>query len=127
DRRRRERGGRAGRPARPPRRAGTRQQDDGADALDRGRDRPGRLRGGRRPNPRGGARVTRTLITGGEIVTAGGVRRADVLIEGETIAAIGSGLPADGAQTIDAAGCVVLPGLIDNHTHLAMPTSGTVT
>lgn len=71
--------------------------------------------------------MTRTLITGGEIVTAGGVRRADVLIEGETIAAIGSGLPADGAQTIDAAGCVVLPGLIDNHTHLAMPTSGTVT
>ena len=26
---------------------------------------------------------------------------------------------------IDAAGCYVLPGLIDNHTHMAMPFGGT--
>lgn len=69
----------------------------------------------------------RTLVTGGEIVTAGGVRRADVLIDGETIAAIGTGLDAAGAEVLDASGCVVLPGLVDNHTHMAMPTSGTVT
>jgi dihydropyrimidinase len=29
-----------------------------------------------------------------------------------------------GATTIDAAGCYVLPGLIDNHTHLSMPFMG---
>lgn len=69
----------------------------------------------------------RTLVQGGDIVTAGGVRRADVLIDGETIAAIGSGLDAAGAEVVDAAGCVVLPGLVDNHTHMAMPTTGTVT
>lgn len=69
----------------------------------------------------------RTLVQGGEIVTAGGVRRADVLIDGETIAAIGNGLDAAGAEVVDARGCVVLPGLVDNHTHMAMPTTGTVT
>ncbi len=50
-----------------------------------------------------------------------------MLIDGETIAAIGNGLDATGAEVLDAAGCVVLPGLVDNHTHMAMPTSGTVT
>jgi dihydropyrimidinase len=69
----------------------------------------------------------RTLVQGGELVTAGGVRRADVLIDGETIAAIGTGLDAAGAEVVDASGCVVLPGLVDNHTHMAMPTTGTVT
>lgn len=69
----------------------------------------------------------RTLVQGGEIVTAGGVRRADVLIEDERIAQIGVGLDATGAAVVDAAGCLVLPGLVDNHTHMAMPTSGTVT
>jgi dihydropyrimidinase len=61
-----------------------------------------------------------TLISGGEVVTPEGVRRADVLIEGERIAAIGPvpGPPAD--VIIDASRCVVLPGAVDVHTHLDM-------
>ena len=63
------------------------------------------------------------LIRGGRVVTATDAFDADVLIEGETIAAIGTGLSAD--EEIDASGCLVLPGLIDNHTHLSMPFGGT--
>src|ERR1700759_5146591 len=63
------------------------------------------------------------LIRGGRVVTATDAFAADVLIEGESIAAIGTGLTAD--EVIDASGCLVLPGLIDNHTHLSMPFGGT--
>jgi dihydropyrimidinase len=64
-----------------------------------------------------------TVIKGGTIVTADMSYAADVLIEGETIAAIGKGLKGD--KTIDATGCYVMPGGIDPHTHLEMPFMGT--
>lgn len=51
---------------------------------------------------------------------------ADVLIDGETIAAIGANLSAGGADSVDASGLFVLPGGIDVHTHLDLPVSGTV-
>src|SRR3954470_18753270 len=63
------------------------------------------------------------LIRGGRVVTATDAFDADVLIEGESIVAIGTGLSAD--EEIDASGCLVLPGLVDNHTHLSMPFGGT--
>ncbi len=66
-----------------------------------------------------------TLIKGGTIVTADRSYTADVLVEGEVITAIGSGLTAD--RTIDATGCYVMPGGIDPHTHLEMPFMGTRT
>ena len=64
-----------------------------------------------------------TVIKGGTVVTADLTYPADVLIEGETIAAIGKGLKGD--KTIDATGCYVMPGGIDPHTHLEMPFMGT--
>ena len=70
----------------------------------------------------------RTLITNGTIVTAEGSTAADVLIDGETIAAIGSGLAGAGMtadETIDAAGRYVIPGAIDVHTHMELPFGGT--
>ncbi len=69
----------------------------------------------------------RTVIRNGTIVTAADTCRADVLDDGERIAAIGA-LPAATAadRTIDAAGRYVLPGGIDVHTHLDAP-SGEVT
>jgi len=66
------------------------------------------------------------LIRQGTLVTPTSTFRADLLIEGETIKAIGKGLQAPGAQVIDARGLMVLPGLIDVHTHMEMPFGGTV-
>jgi dihydropyrimidinase len=70
----------------------------------------------------------RTLITNGTIVTADGATAADVLIDGETIAQIGTDLGARGVtadETIDAAGRWVIPGAIDVHTHMELPFGGT--
>jgi len=66
-----------------------------------------------------------TLIKGGTIVTADRTYAADVLIEGQTIAAIGPNLTGD--RVLDATGCYVMPGGIDPHTHLEMPFMGTRT
>ena len=66
----------------------------------------------------------RTLIQGGTIVGADHETVADVLVDGEEIAAVGSLGDID-AEVVDASGCYVLPGLIDNHTHMAMPFGGT--
>ena len=65
------------------------------------------------------------VIKGGTVVTAERTVRADVLVDGETIAAIGDGLAGD--TVVDAAGCFVMPGGIDPHTHLEMPFMGTTT
>ena len=70
----------------------------------------------------------RTLITNGTIVGADGSQMADVLIDGETIAAIGADLGAAGMtadETIDATGRYVIPGAIDVHTHMELPFGGT--
>src|SRR6202040_3465782 len=59
------------------------------------------------------------LIRGGTVVNHDHSRRADVLVEGATITAIGAKLDAPGgAEVIDAGGCYVMPGGIDPHTHL---------
>ena len=66
------------------------------------------------------------VIRGGTVVNASESVHADVLIDGETIAGVGSFEGVD-AELIDASGCYVLPGAIDNHTHLSMPFGGTWT
>lgn len=68
-----------------------------------------------------------TLIRGGTVVDAELSYRADVLIEGELIVAIGEGLEAPaGCTVIDAGGQLVMPGGIDPHTHMQLPFMGTV-
>lgn len=42
---------------------------------------------------------------------------ADILIEGDTIAAVGPGLSREGARVTEAAGLMALPGLVNAHTH----------
>jgi dihydroorotase len=46
---------------------------------------------------------------------------ADVLVRGGLIAEIGPGLDEPGAQRLDAGGLILLPGLVDLHTHLREP------
>jgi dihydroorotase len=58
-----------------------------------------------------------TLVLRGAAPLGG--KPADVLIDGETIADIGTRLSGD--DVIDAAGLVLLPGLVDLHTHLREP------
>jgi dihydropyrimidinase len=67
------------------------------------------------------------LFTGGTIVTADGSFEADVLIEDEKIVAVGTDIAANGTETVNASGKLIMPGFIDAHTHMAMPFGGTVT
>src|SRR3990170_4722623 len=67
----------------------------------------------------------RTLIEGGTVVTASDTSKADVLIDGDKVAAIGKDLRAGGAKRIDASRKYVIPGGIDVHTHMELPFGGT--
>jgi len=64
----------------------------------------------------------RTLFKGGAVVTMDqqvpNLPVGDVLVEGGRIAAIGPNILADDAEVIDAAGSIVMPGLIDAHHHM---------
>ena len=67
----------------------------------------------------------RTLITGGTVVNSDGSTQADVLVDGETIAAVGRRLDVSADRSIDATGKYVIPGAIDVHTHMELPFGGT--
>ena len=64
-----------------------------------------------------------TLITGGQLVTAQGLRRADVALAGGRIAAVTlpGALSAQAATVVDATGLLLLPGAIDIHFHCRTP------
>ena len=65
---------------------------------------------------------TSLLIKNGLLVSSDGLRRADILIEGErTVHVDQVGQAERVAQVIDADGWLVLPGLIDVHVHLRQP------
>jgi dihydropyrimidinase len=57
------------------------------------------------------------VIRGGRVATVSDVFEADVAISGETIVAVGRGLPG-GRREIDARGRLVLPGGVDSHAHI---------
>ncbi|HEY5799689.1 MAG TPA: dihydropyrimidinase [Burkholderiaceae bacterium] len=68
------------------------------------------------------------LIRGGTVVNADRAFRADVLVAGGKIAAVGEHLSAPpNTQIIDAGGQYIMPGGIDPHTHMQLPFMGTVT
>ncbi|WP_405137082.1 dihydropyrimidinase [Nocardia sp. NBC_01388] len=74
-----------------------------------------------------------TFIHGGTVVSTTGSQLLDVLVDGETIAAVvqpgstalGSDLAAAAGVVIDATGKYVIPGGVDGHTHMQMPFGGT--
>jgi dihydroorotase len=75
--------------------------------------------------------VTALTIAGGRVLDPGQGLDAtgDVVIKGGVISSVGApasrgtGAAAAGAETIDAAGLLVVPGLIDLHTHLYLGVS----
>ena len=72
------------------------------------------------------------ILRGGTVVTGSGSFRADVLIDGEKVAAVGSTeeiarLAEQDTQVADVAGCLLFPGFIDAHTHFDLHVAGTVT
>jgi 5-methylthioadenosine/S-adenosylhomocysteine deaminase len=63
----------------------------------------------------------RYVIRGGSVMSmdpaVGDFQRADVLVEGKKIVAVGPNLKTGDASVIDARGRVVMPGFIDTHHH----------
>jgi dihydropyrimidinase len=66
------------------------------------------------------------IIRNATLITAAETFQADILIEGERIAAIGTDLTAPNAEVLDASGRFITPGGVDPHTHFDLPMFGTV-
>ena len=68
-----------------------------------------------------GRRDRRYIIRGGAVMSmdpnVGDFPKADVLVEGKKILAVGPNLHAGGATDIDARGRIVMPGFVDTHHH----------
>ena len=70
--------------------------------------------------------MTRILVRGGTVVTAERSRVADVLLDGETVAAVEPRIAAGADRVIEATGKLVLPGGVDPHVHLSLPVGDLV-
>ena len=66
------------------------------------------------------------LLKSGTLVTASEIIRADLLIQGDKIEAIGEDLPEEDCEVLDVSGRLILPGGVDPHTHLDLPMFGTI-
>ena len=66
--------------------------------------------------------MAKVLIKGGTVLsldrTVGNLVEADVLIDDGIISEVGSSLRARGAEVVDAADTIVMPGFVDAHRHL---------
>ena len=65
--------------------------------------------------------MSKLLIKNGTVVFSDGVKKCDILVDGDKIAKISENIDAAGVKTIDASGLHVFPGLIDMHVHLREP------
>jgi 5-methylthioadenosine/S-adenosylhomocysteine deaminase len=69
----------------------------------------------------GDGRKRRMLLRGGIVLTLdrklGDFEKADVLIDGKTIAQIGPTLSAADAEVIDCSNTIVMPGFVTTHHH----------
>jgi cytosine/adenosine deaminase-related metal-dependent hydrolase len=68
------------------------------------------------------SRGRRLLLRGGLVLSldaaVGDFERADVLIEGRTIADVRRDIPAGDAEVVDASNTIVMPGFVDTHRHM---------
>jgi dihydropyrimidinase len=65
------------------------------------------------------------VISNATVISPDGRTSVDVAVQGETIAAVGPNLAAEGATVVDATGKYLLPGALDVHVHLELPFCGT--
>ena len=67
--------------------------------------------------------MSKTLIKGGIIVNEGRSFEGDLVVDGEQISDIYEGMAPRGIydKIVDASGCFVLPGVIDDHVHFREP------
>ncbi|MGB6306959.1 MAG: amidohydrolase family protein [Steroidobacteraceae bacterium] len=69
-----------------------------------------------------GIQQKRTLFKGGTVISMDpkvpNLAVGDLLIEGGRIVAVGANLSSEGAESIDASGCIVMPGLVNAHHHM---------
>ena len=67
--------------------------------------------------------MARRILRGGRLVdpASGTDQTTDVLVEDETVEALGTDLDARGAEVLDCDGLVLAPGFVDLHTHLREP------
>ena len=64
--------------------------------------------------------MTRILLKGGCVLTLArspNLRQGDVLIEGDVVSEVGTGLRARDAEPVDATDTIVMPGFVDTHRH----------
>lgn len=71
--------------------------------------------------------MSNILIQNGLLIDTEWKRRADILISGSKIIKIAPHINDEGAKIVHADGMLVLPGLIDAHTHYHLISRGTVT
>ena len=64
--------------------------------------------------------MTDLVVAGGTVVTPDGPRRADLSVADGLVEHIGPDLSSEGVEVIDATGLLVLPGVIDVHTHVRL-------
>jgi len=69
----------------------------------------------------------RTLFKGGTVVSGAGMKRADLLADGEKIVSLGRNISAEADSIVDVSGCLLFPGFIDAHTHFDLDVAGTTT
>ena len=66
--------------------------------------------------------MSETVIKGGTIVNEGRSFRGYIVIRGDRITEVAEGeYPGGGTNVIDAAGMIVMPGVIDDHVHFRQP------
>lgn len=69
--------------------------------------------------------MSRLLFNNGRVVHAYGIRRENILIDGEKIVTVGESVNANPAdRIIDCTGKLIFPGIIDAHTHMGIPIKG---
>lgn len=69
--------------------------------------------------------MNKILFKGGTLVSPRGTKRADILVSGEKIVAVGKRLSAD-AQIVNVSGRLIFPGFVDAHTHFGALAGGAV-